>query len=56
LKVQNLLSNQVENYYWSGAWSNYVNNPTNAGFTSIVKTRLKSLLLSITQLSEYQLM
>ncbi len=56
LKVQNLLSNQVENYYWSGAWSNYVNNPTNAGFTSIVKTRLKSLLLAITQLSEYQLM
>ena len=56
LKVQNLLSNQIENYYWSGAWSNYVSNPTNAGYTSIVKTRLKSLLLAITQLSEYQLM
>lgn len=56
LKVQNLLSNQIENYYWSGAWSNYVSNPTNVGFTNIVKTRLKSLLLAITQLSEYQLM
>ena len=56
LKAQNLLSNQIENHYWSSAWNNYVNNPTNAGFTSIVKTRLKSLLLAITQLSEYQLM
>jgi hypothetical protein len=56
LKVQNLLSNQIENHYWSGAWNNYINNPTNAGFTNIVKTRLKSLLLAITQLSEYQLM
>ena len=34
----------------------FINNPTNAGFTNIVKTRLKSLLLAITQLSEYQLM
>ena len=56
LKVQNLLSNQVQNYYWSDAWNNYISNPTNNGFKNIVKSRLKSLLLAITQLSEYQLM
>jgi uncharacterized protein (DUF1800 family) len=56
LKVQNLLSNQVENHYWSDAWNNYISNPTNNGFKNIVKSRLKSLLLAITQLSEYQLM
>ena len=56
LKIQNLLSNQTENYYWSTAWNNYIGNPTNTTFTSTVKTRLKSLLLTITQLAEYQLM
>ncbi len=56
LKIQNLLSNQIENYYWTTAWTNYIGNPTNTTFTSTVKTRLKSLLLTITQLAEYQLM
>jgi len=55
LKKQNLLSNQTENYYWSTAWNNYLGNPS-ASNLSIVKTRLKSLLLTITQLAEYQLM
>jgi uncharacterized protein (DUF1800 family) len=56
LKVQNLLSNQTNDGYWTTAWTNYTNSPTNAGYTNIVKSRLKSLLLAITQLSEYQLM
>jgi uncharacterized protein (DUF1800 family) len=56
LKIQNLLSNQTENFYWTTAWNNYLGNPTNTTFTSTVKTRLKSLLLTITQLAEYQLM
>lgn len=56
LKVQNLLSNQTNNSYWTTAWLNYTSNPTNASYTAIVKTRLKSLLLAITQLAEYQLM
>lgn len=56
LKVQNLLSNQTTNNYWTNAWLNYTGNPTNASFTSIVKSRLKSLLVAITQLAEYQLM
>jgi hypothetical protein len=56
LKVQNLLSNQTTNSYWSTAWINYSNAPTNATYVAVVKTRLKGLLLSITQLAEYQLM
>jgi hypothetical protein len=56
LKVQNLLSNQTNDGYWTTAWTNYSNSPTNVGYTNIVKSRLKSLLLAITQLSEYQLM
>lgn len=56
LKVQNLLSNQVNNSYWTTAWNNYSNNPTNVSYTNTVKSRLKSLLVAITQLSEYQLM
>jgi uncharacterized protein (DUF1800 family) len=56
LKIQNLLSNQTDNIYWTTAWNNYIGNPTDTTFTTIVKTRLKSLLLTITQLAEYQLM
>ncbi len=56
LKVQNLLSNQTNNSYWTTAWLNYSNSPTNLSYFSTVKTRLKGLLLSITQLAEYQLM
>jgi hypothetical protein len=55
LKKQNLLSNQTDNYYWTTAWTNYLGNPSASNLT-IVKTRLKSLLLTITQLAEYQLM
>ena len=56
LKVQNLLSNQTNNSYWTTAWVNYTNSPTNTTYASVVKTRLKGLLLSIAQLAEYQLM
>jgi uncharacterized protein (DUF1800 family) len=58
LKLQTLLSGQVSNpnYYWTEAWVNYKNNPTNATYLSTVKLRLKALLVSITQLAEYQLM
>jgi uncharacterized protein (DUF1800 family) len=56
LKKQNLLSNQTDNNYWTSAWNNYTANPTNTTYTNTVKTRLKSLLLTITQLAEYQLM
>jgi uncharacterized protein (DUF1800 family) len=56
LKVQTLLSGQTTNYYWSDAWINYTINPTNTTYQNTVKSRLKALLVSITQLAEYQLM
>lgn len=56
LKIQNLLSNQTDNNYWTSAWNNYIGNPMNTTYTNVVKTRLKSLLVTITQLAEYQLM
>lgn len=56
LKVQTLLSGQASDYYWTDAWLNYINNPTNATYLSTVKSRLKALLVTITQLAEYQLM
>ena len=56
LKSQNLLSNQTDNIYWTTAWNNYTSSPTNTTYINTVKTRLKSLLLTITQLAEYQLM
>ncbi len=56
LKTQDLLSNQTTNGYWTTAWQNYTSDPTNATYLSTVKTRLKGLLQTITQLAEYQLM
>jgi len=54
-KVQTLLAGQVTNSYWTTAWNNYVANPTTAN-TNTVKTRLNSLLTTLLQLAEYQLM
>lgn len=54
-KVQTLLGGQVTNNYWTTAWNNYVANPTTAN-TNTVRTRLNSLLTTLLQLAEYQLM
>ncbi|MEO6539570.1 MAG: DUF1800 family protein [Ferruginibacter sp.] len=54
-KIQTLLGGQVTNSYWTTAWNNYIANPTTAN-ANIVKTRLNSLLTTLLQLAEYQLM
>jgi len=54
-KVSTLLGGQVTNSYWTTAWDNYIANPTPAN-TNIVKNRLNSLLTTLMQLAEYQLM
>ena len=56
LKTQTLLNQQVTNNYWSTAWNNYTNNPTNTVYINTVKSRLKALLLTIVQYAEFQLM
>ena len=50
-----LLSNQTSNSYWTNAWDDYVNNPTNTVYLNIVKSRLQSFYKYIMDLSEYQL-
>jgi hypothetical protein len=54
LRVNNLLSGQTSNYYWTNAWTAYVANPNTAN-TNIVKPRLLGLLLELTRLPEFQL-
>jgi hypothetical protein len=54
IKTGTLLSGQSSDYYWTNAWSNYVSNP-NTSNTNIVKSRLTSMLIEMTRLSEYHL-
>jgi hypothetical protein len=56
IKIQSLLSNQTTNNYWTSAWSLYLSDTSNTTNKNSVKTRLKSLLVTLTQLAEYQLM
>lgn len=56
IKIQSLLSGLTTDSYWTTAWSNYLSDPTNPTYLFIVTSRLKSLLYTITQLAEYQLM
>ncbi|NBX26937.1 MAG: DUF1800 domain-containing protein [Chitinophagia bacterium] len=54
LRINNLLSGQTSNYYWTNAWLAYIANPNTAN-TNIVKPRLLGLLLELTRLPEFQL-
>jgi uncharacterized protein (DUF1800 family) len=56
IKQQTLLYLQTTDKYWSDAWANYVASPTNATYLSTVSDRVKSLVYTIIQLAEYQLM
>jgi uncharacterized protein (DUF1800 family) len=56
LKVQNLLSGQVTDNYWTAAWNNFINNPTSTAYRTTVNNKLKALITAIIQLAEFQLM
>ncbi len=56
IKSQNLLNGQISDGYWTGAWLDYISNPTDENFKNIVKTRLYFLLQTIVDFAEYQLM
>ncbi len=56
IKLQTLLYQQISDYYWTTAWNTYLANPTNTVNAAIVKDRLQSLLYTICQLAEFQLM
>ncbi len=49
-----LLSGQTQNYYWTTAWDNYVNNP-NVPNTNIVSQRIRTVLIELTRLAEHHL-
>lgn len=55
IKQQILLSGQVNDNYWTGAWQAYVTNPADTASYNIVNNRLKSLYQYLMDLSEYQL-
>jgi uncharacterized protein (DUF1800 family) len=57
IKVEILLTGQASDYYWSDAWFEYINNPSDLNNYSVVSTRLKNLIsYFISKLEEYHLM
>jgi hypothetical protein len=50
-----LLSNQLDDHYWTDAWVAYQLNPTDKTKTSIVTSRLLTMLKYIMNLAEFQL-
>jgi hypothetical protein len=51
-----LLSGQTSDYYWTGAWDEYISKPNDDGVKEIVLNRLKPALQTILQMGEAQLM
>lgn len=50
-----LLSGQTQNYYWTLAWDDYVNNPGDPSYYMIVESRLRSMFQYVLKLAEYHL-
>ena len=55
LKKDILLGGQTSDYYWTDAWTVFINNPANATNTATIKNRLRDLLKYLLDLAEYQL-
>ncbi len=56
IKTAGLLTGQAQDYYWTNAWNDYINDPSNASKYQAVYTRLLNVMNFIVQSSEYQLM
>ncbi|HMN32608.1 MAG: DUF1800 domain-containing protein [Chitinophagaceae bacterium] len=52
---KNILTNNNANSYWTQAWNDYINNPGNATYENIVKSRLRLMLTKLLQLAEHHL-
>ncbi len=50
-----LLSNQTTDTYWTDAWNNYINTPTNTTYKNTVQTRLRTFYQAVTSMAEYHL-
>lgn len=46
---------QTQNFYWTNAWNDYINNPGNATFAGIVRTRLRDMFTKLLRMSEHHL-
>ncbi|HTS46015.1 MAG TPA: DUF1800 domain-containing protein [Puia sp.] len=55
LKQSILLSGQTTDYYWTQAWTNYINNPLDMIAKETVLTRLQALYKYLMNLPEYHL-
>lgn len=50
-----LLDGQAEDYYWTDAWTAYINNPGNEEFKAVAENRLKPTFQWLFQTAEFQL-
>ncbi|MCW3126960.1 MAG: hypothetical protein JWO03_2618 [Bacteroidetes bacterium] len=55
IRIYGLLGGQTTNGYWTTAWTDYVNDPTNVTKKNIVETRLQGFFKYLMNLSEYHL-
>jgi hypothetical protein len=56
IKTSGLLSGQSTDSYWTSAWNDYINDPSNSSKFQAVHNRLLVVMNFIVQSSEYQLM
>ena len=50
-----LLDGTLLNISWTNAWTDYINNPGNATFEGIVRTRLRDMLTKLLRMAEHHL-
>ncbi len=50
-----LLGGQTSNIYWTNAWNDYINAPTNTTFAGTVRTRLNTMLTEMLRMAEHHL-
>lgn len=50
-----LLSGQLQDYYWSNAWNEYIQNPNDPMAEETVRTRLQGMYYYLIHLEEFQL-
>jgi uncharacterized protein (DUF1800 family) len=55
IKKDILLGGQSEDYYWTNAWNQFVNNPGDMANTTTVRNYIRDLLKYLMNLAEYQL-
>lgn len=55
IKKDILLGGQSEDYYWTNAWNQYINNPGDMANATTVRNYIRDLLKYLMNLAEYQL-